>query len=485
MLRTIAVLAAFECVGAAELVGWYSQRPLFQAPYSCAAMWRSTTYEGHSNNLDISQWDSKNGKKIEDEGNYIRSPYAGVVENAWTVDDPGSAHHGANRMWIDHENGWKSYMEHMKVSSEFIKGDRVAQGEAIGITGTTGKSSGPHIHAGQHGLNFLTNSYVNMRHMYNGVLVDTHSGDVDATTKILSANCAGEKFATWNSGGSKYVLIYSPSTGLMKIVRLAADGKGYTTTLTRNWSLQWTNIEAFTLGGQHYFVLYKQRTGRIYFARIADDGSTYYKAADGTWGTGWTHIVPFTSGSYAYLLVYSSFTGAAAWERVNPGAVFTTNLHTESWIRGRTLIQPFHRTSQYMVLYCGGNGLAKIFKVDFTYSSVTTTQKHVSTWELNWTHFVDYNVGASAQYSYLLAYNQDSGKVKIFNYNYGGYGVTEKWASTWQKTWTHITGFYIGTTGHLLMYRTTTGAVQTLEMAAYGLGYVSKLWTSGWSIGWN
>lgn len=50
-----------------------------------------------------------------------------------------------NMVIVDHGNGWQSLYAHLSAIYRFC-GQSVGQGEAIGAIGTTGRSSGPHLH---------------------------------------------------------------------------------------------------------------------------------------------------------------------------------------------------------------------------------------------------------------------------------------------------------------------------------------------------
>lgn len=66
-----------------------------------------------------------------------------------TVTNQSSAKTGyGNRIWIRHKDlGWSSFYAHLeKVNVK--KGDTVKQGQVIGIEGSTGKSTGIHLHFG-------------------------------------------------------------------------------------------------------------------------------------------------------------------------------------------------------------------------------------------------------------------------------------------------------------------------------------------------
>jgi murein DD-endopeptidase MepM/ murein hydrolase activator NlpD len=69
----------------------------------------------------------------------IKSPMPGVVDAVTSGGD------GGNQVIIKHDNGYKTGYAHLnKVLVK--KGDKVKQGDTIGLSGNTGKSTGPHLH---------------------------------------------------------------------------------------------------------------------------------------------------------------------------------------------------------------------------------------------------------------------------------------------------------------------------------------------------
>jgi len=74
------------------------------------------------------------------EGEGVYATDAGVVVySGWNNYGYG------NMIMIDHGNGWQSLYAHLSAIYRFC-GQSVGQGEAIGAIGSTGRSSGPHLH---------------------------------------------------------------------------------------------------------------------------------------------------------------------------------------------------------------------------------------------------------------------------------------------------------------------------------------------------
>lgn len=72
-------------------------------------------------------------------GTPIKSPMPGIVDVITSGGD------GGNQVIIKHDNGYKTGYAHL--SKQLVKkGDKVKQGDVIGLSGNTGKSTGPHLH---------------------------------------------------------------------------------------------------------------------------------------------------------------------------------------------------------------------------------------------------------------------------------------------------------------------------------------------------
>ncbi len=136
--RLLAVLAAL-LVGAATLVAVPTQAqaaPNFKAPFPCGQRW---TYSHHSAEvrraLDFVRTDggTTNGTPV----------LASAGGTAYRYSQPSGA---GNYIAIDHGGGWKTYYFHLSAYSPWPTAPRSRQGQQIGTTGSTGNSSGPHIH---------------------------------------------------------------------------------------------------------------------------------------------------------------------------------------------------------------------------------------------------------------------------------------------------------------------------------------------------
>jgi hypothetical protein len=107
----------------------------FKAPYACGQTW---TYSHHSAEVRLaldfirSDGGATNGAPV----------LASAAGKAYTLNEPGGA---GQYISIDHGGGWKTYYFHLSAYS-VANGAAVSQGQVIGKTGSTGASSGPHIH---------------------------------------------------------------------------------------------------------------------------------------------------------------------------------------------------------------------------------------------------------------------------------------------------------------------------------------------------
>lgn len=128
-------------------VGWYM-------PFACGVSQRVTQGPGggtsHGGNA-AHAYDFACGLDTS-----IRAMRGGSVTRVWMETGPGdpcynggtsSCSNASNHIMVAHPNGQTSLYKHLNSSSVAV-GDEVAAGQEIGRSGTTGWSTGPHLHVG-------------------------------------------------------------------------------------------------------------------------------------------------------------------------------------------------------------------------------------------------------------------------------------------------------------------------------------------------
>jgi murein DD-endopeptidase MepM/ murein hydrolase activator NlpD len=158
--------------------------PNFKAPYPCGQKW---TYSHHSAEvrraLDFVRADG---------GSTAGTPVlASAAGTATRHSQPSGA---GNYIVIDHGGGWKTYYFHLQAYS-VPSGASVAQGQQIGTTGSTGNSSGAHIHYEQ-----LYNGAGQNIHINGAGLSYPGSYHQAYLTSDNGCGGGGHPFTTWGSG---------------------------------------------------------------------------------------------------------------------------------------------------------------------------------------------------------------------------------------------------------------------------------------------
>ncbi len=107
----------------------------FQLPFPCGQVWVGESRTNHSPQLSI------DFNRTDDVNDIVVAAAAGTVTR---VDNEGNDSYGR---WIeiDHGNGYRTRYAHLNTQS-VSQGQFVAQGKKIGTVGSTGGSSGPHLH---------------------------------------------------------------------------------------------------------------------------------------------------------------------------------------------------------------------------------------------------------------------------------------------------------------------------------------------------
>lgn len=109
--------------------------PAWQLPFPCGQVWDGQTRTNHSpaNAVDFN--------RANDDGDVVVAAASGRVSR---VENTGSTSYGR---WIeiDHGAGYRSRYAHLSAQRVSV-GQQVARGQQIGNVGSTGGSTGPHLH---------------------------------------------------------------------------------------------------------------------------------------------------------------------------------------------------------------------------------------------------------------------------------------------------------------------------------------------------
>ena len=126
--------------------------PLFQLPFPCGEVWAGQTRVDHSPPPSV------DFNRLDDDGDPVLAAASGVVAR---VENLGNTSYGK---WIEinHGNGYRTRYAHLSVQLVSV-GQTVKRGQQIGNVGTTGGSTGPHLHYEQRHNN------VTVRASFNGV----------------------------------------------------------------------------------------------------------------------------------------------------------------------------------------------------------------------------------------------------------------------------------------------------------------------------
>jgi murein DD-endopeptidase MepM/ murein hydrolase activator NlpD len=107
----------------------------FQLPFPCGQVWAGQTRTAHSpqNSVDFN--------RLNDIGDTVVAAKAGTVTR---VANEGNTSYGR---WVEisHGSGYTTRYAHLSVQSVHV-GQKVSQGQKIGAVGSTGGSTGPHLH---------------------------------------------------------------------------------------------------------------------------------------------------------------------------------------------------------------------------------------------------------------------------------------------------------------------------------------------------
>ncbi|MET9321182.1 VCBS repeat domain-containing M23 family metallopeptidase [Streptomyces sp. NPDC003038] len=253
-------------------------RPKFQMPFTCGETWFGDSRPAHSPSANAVDW--THGSTTTNKP--VLASAGGTVH----LRDKGSTSYG-KFITIDHGGGWSTLYAHLN-AFKVQEGQRVAAGELIGLVGSTGGSTGPHLHFEQR----LNSSY--QRTVFNGT---AFYPDASLTSKNCVAPPADPKpegpggTTTGDTGmidlaspdltgdGVLDVVAVEKSTGKLWMYQGSATGTiaaGSSRVLigTSGW-LGMSNLTGgdFTGDGKDDIVAVKESTGELWLYKGADNST--------------------------------------------------------------------------------------------------------------------------------------------------------------------------------------------------------------------
>ncbi|CAA9241206.1 MAG: Peptidase M23B [uncultured Corynebacteriales bacterium] len=205
--------------------------PTFKVPFGCGQVWSGQTRTSHSpaNAVDFN--------RADDQGDAVRSSAAGTVS---TVRNLGDTSYG-RYVVVDHGSGYSTLYAHLQDWTVSV-GQSVGRGTIIGHVGSTGGSSGPHLHYEQR----LNGSAI--RVAFNGVQA-LYWGTRDYTSDN-GCSSGGGVTATVNTAGTALTVRSGPGTGYAAVgtvsdgqtVTIGCQTSGSSVTGTYGTSTIWDRI---------------------------------------------------------------------------------------------------------------------------------------------------------------------------------------------------------------------------------------------------
>jgi hypothetical protein len=167
-------------------------RPLFQLPVACGETWQLGTYPGHGD-YDVDLFPTEG----EAWGRPVLASYAGTVTVAGingslggrTPADPDGPRGRGGGYWvkIDHGGRWETQYLHLLEPPLVRAGQEVAQGEQLGLVGSTGNSGAPHLHYEQR------RGWEKVEAHFDGEPSGITNDNTEYTQRRTSNNCAAAR----------------------------------------------------------------------------------------------------------------------------------------------------------------------------------------------------------------------------------------------------------------------------------------------------
>ncbi|MEV4480401.1 peptidoglycan DD-metalloendopeptidase family protein [Micromonospora coxensis] len=178
--------------------------PTFKVPFPCNQSWTGQTRTNHSPPYSI------DFNRTDDLGDPVVASAPGTVDR---VTDLGGTSYG-KYVRIDHGGGYTTYYAHLNGFNVSV-GQSVGYGKVIGWVGSTGGSTGPHLHYEQR----LNGNDIQIR--FNGALALYWGSKTYTSDNGCSGSTTGS--GTVNTAGANLTVRSGPGTGY-DAVGTVADG---------------------------------------------------------------------------------------------------------------------------------------------------------------------------------------------------------------------------------------------------------------------
>ncbi len=246
MRRRCALTLALLTAGLTGVSGWLAAAPALAAPaadqevpFPCHQRWYGSSRSSHSPSYWSVDWN-----RTDDVYDPVVASGAGVVSR---VEDLGGSSYGLF-VFVDHGNGESTVYAHL--AAEYVTlGQRIDQGELIGLLGSSGNSTGPHLHYEQrqdgrdqqawfHGHAFSMPTWATSRNCTETPLAGDWDGDGVAQIGLFRRGAT-----------PKFRLAWGPDEHRVEL------GGPTDTPLVGDWDGDGTSDQGVRTGGSSDFVL--------------------------------------------------------------------------------------------------------------------------------------------------------------------------------------------------------------------------------------
>ncbi|MGK5519538.1 peptidoglycan DD-metalloendopeptidase family protein [Micromonospora sp. URMC 107] len=204
--------------------------PTFKVPFPCGQSWSGQTRTGHSPAYAV------DFNRTDDLGDPVVASAPGTVDR---VTDLGGTSYG-KYVRINHGGGYSTYYAHLNGFNVSV-GQTVGYGKVIGWVGSTGGSSGPHLHYEQR----LNGADIQVRFngalaLYWGTKTYTSDNGCGSSTGSGTVNTSGTALTVRSGPGTGYAAVGTVADGTR--VTIYCQTSGTSVTGTYGTSTIWDRI---------------------------------------------------------------------------------------------------------------------------------------------------------------------------------------------------------------------------------------------------